>query len=76
MAATSLFLGAALAYLFGAFMARPLDAMSIAAANIGQGKPVEALSSPLHEANAVTQAMERGGNGAAAASGARPISDA
>jgi len=57
MAATSLFLGAALAYLFGAFMARPLDAMSIAAANIGQGKPVEALSSPLHEANAVTQAM-------------------
>ena len=57
MVVTSLMLGGALAYLFGAFMTRPLDAATAAATNIGQGKPVEPLQSPLQEANAVTNAM-------------------
>jgi two-component sensor histidine kinase len=57
MVVTALLLGGALAYLFGAFMARPLDAATAAAANIGQGGPVEPLQSPLQEANAVTNAM-------------------
>jgi two-component sensor histidine kinase len=57
MILTSLVLGGALAYLFGGFMARPLDAATAAAANIGLGKAVEPLQSPLQEANAVTNAM-------------------
>jgi two-component sensor histidine kinase len=54
---TALVLGAALAYLFGGFMARPLDAATIAAAAVGLGKPVEPLRSPLVEANALTAAL-------------------
>jgi two-component sensor histidine kinase len=57
MVVTALLLGGALAYLFGAFMARPLDAVALAAVEIGQGRPVEPLRSPLQEANAVTKAM-------------------
>jgi two-component sensor histidine kinase len=57
MIVTALVLGGALAYLFGGFMARPLDAATVAATNIGQGEPVEPLHSPLQEANAVTNAM-------------------
>ena len=50
-------LGAALAYVFGGFMARPLTAATSAAAAIGLGKEVEALHSPLLEANIVTTAL-------------------
>ena len=57
MLGTALALGAALAYLFGGFMARPLDAATSAAAAVGLGKPVEALRSPLVEANALTSAL-------------------
>src|SRR5262245_5890205 len=54
---TALALGAALAYLFGGFMTRPLDAASRAAAAVGLGKPIEPLQSPLVEANALTAAL-------------------
>jgi two-component sensor histidine kinase len=53
----ALVLGVALAYLFGGFMTRPLDAVTVAAANIGQGKLVELQKSPLREANAAIEAM-------------------
>ena len=43
MMGTALALGAVLAYLFGGFMARPLDAATTAAAAVGLGKPVEPL---------------------------------
>jgi two-component sensor histidine kinase len=46
-----------LAYLFGAFMARPLDAATTAAAAVGLGKQVEPLKSPLVEANILTATL-------------------
>ena len=57
MIATALVLGAALAYVFGSFMARPLAAAAHAAEIVGAGKKVEPLHSPLVEANTVTAAM-------------------
>jgi two-component sensor histidine kinase len=57
MVGTALALGAALAYVFGAFMARPLDAAATAAAAVGLGKRVEPLRSPLLEANTLTAAL-------------------
>jgi two-component sensor histidine kinase len=54
---TALALGAALAYLFGGLMARPLDAATAAAANVGLGKVIAPLNSPLAEANALTAAL-------------------
>jgi two-component sensor histidine kinase len=57
MIATSLVLGAALAYIFATFMARPLEAATTAAREIGLGKHVEPIKSPLVEANTVTEAL-------------------
>src|SRR5262245_31117850 len=57
MMGTALTLGAALAFMFGGFMTRPLDAASRAAAAVGLGKPIEPLNSPLQEANALTAAL-------------------
>jgi two-component sensor histidine kinase len=57
MIGTALVLGAALAYLFGGFMTRPLEAATVAAAAVGLGEPVVALRSPLAEANALTAAL-------------------
>ena len=57
MMGTALALGAALAYLFGGLMARPLDAATIAAAAVGLGKAIEPLRSPLVEANTLTAAL-------------------
>lgn len=57
MIATSLVLGAALAYVFATFMARPLEAATNAAREIGLGKHVEPIKSPLVEANTVIEAL-------------------
>jgi two-component sensor histidine kinase len=57
LAGTALALGLALAYIFGGFMARPLDAATTAAAAVGLGKHVEPLESPLAEANTLTAAL-------------------
>lgn len=57
MIGTAVALGAALAYLFGGLMTRPLEAATITAAAVGLGKPVEPLRSPLAEANALTEAL-------------------
>ena len=46
MIGTALALSAVLAYLFGGFMARPLDAATTAAAAVGLGKRVAPLRSP------------------------------
>ncbi len=54
---TAIGLGVALAYVFGGFMSRPLDAATVAAKGIGEGRLVEPLHSPLREANTVTKAM-------------------
>ena len=43
MVGTALALGVLLAYLFGAFMARPLDDATTAATAVGLGKPVDPL---------------------------------
>jgi two-component sensor histidine kinase len=57
MLGTALTLGAALAYMFGSFMARPLEAATRAAGAVGFGKPIEPLKSPLVEANTMTAAL-------------------
>ena len=57
MIATALGLGAALAYMFATFMARPLQAATIAAAAVGRGEHVAPLKSPLVEANALTSVL-------------------
>jgi two-component sensor histidine kinase len=54
MIATALGLGAALAYMFATFMARPLQAATTCAAAVGRGEDVAPLKSPLVEANALT----------------------
>ncbi len=54
---TAIALGLALAYVFGGLMTRPLQEATSAAANVGAGARVEALHSPLVEANALTQAL-------------------
>jgi two-component sensor histidine kinase len=51
---TALALGFALAYIFGGFMARPLDDATSAAEAVGAGNQVEPLRSPLVEANTLT----------------------
>jgi two-component sensor histidine kinase len=56
MIGTALVLGGVLAYLFGGFMARPLDAATTAAAAVGLGKQ-EPLKSPLVEANILTATL-------------------
>ena len=55
--ATGLGLGAILAFVFGAYMTRPLSAATAAAADLGRGKIVEHTPSSLHEANALTVAL-------------------
>jgi two-component sensor histidine kinase len=57
MLATTLALGLALAYVFGAFMARPITDATVAAAAVGSGKQVEPLQSPLQEANTLTAVL-------------------
>jgi two-component sensor histidine kinase len=57
MIGTALVLGGLLAYIFGSFMARPLDALAQAAEAVGASKPVAALHSPLVEANTATVAL-------------------
>jgi two-component sensor histidine kinase len=57
MIATALALGAALAYMFATFMARPLQSAAHAATALGRGEHVTALSSPLVEANTVSTAL-------------------
>lgn len=57
MIGTALVVGGLLAYIFGSFMARPLDALAQAAEAVGASKPVEPLHSPLVEANTATAAL-------------------
>jgi two-component sensor histidine kinase len=57
MIGTALALSAALAFLFSAFMARPLDAATAAASAVGQGKQVGPVRSPLVEANTLIAAL-------------------
>jgi two-component sensor histidine kinase len=57
MVATALALGAALALIFGSFMARPLSAATSAAEALGKSQPVEPLRSPLAEANILTSTL-------------------
>ncbi len=57
MIATALGLGAALAYMFATFMARPLQAATSSAAALGRGEDIAPLNSPLVEANAVTSVL-------------------
>ena len=57
MIGTALALGAALAYLFGGFMARPLTAATAAAEAVGRGEQVKPLRSPLVEANILTSSL-------------------
>jgi two-component sensor histidine kinase len=57
MIGTSLLLGAALAFIFATFMARPLERATRSAMAIGQGKHIEPVKSPLVEANTVIEAL-------------------
>lgn len=57
MMGAAIMLGGVLAYIFGGFMARPLDAATKAAAAVGQGAQVEPVRSPLREANTLTQTL-------------------
>ena len=57
MVGTALSLGFGLAYIFGGLMARPLDDATNAAEAVGAGNQVEALRSPLVEANTLTGAL-------------------
>jgi two-component sensor histidine kinase len=57
MLGIALALGFALAYIFGSFMARPITDATAAAANVGSGKLVEPLQSPLVEANTLTAVL-------------------
>lgn len=57
MIATALALGAALAYIFATFMARPLQSAAHAATALGRGEQITALNSPLVEANTVSTAL-------------------
>lgn len=54
---TALTLGAALAWIFASFMARPLTAATAAAEAVGKGEHVEPLFSPLAEANILTATL-------------------
>jgi hypothetical protein len=57
MLGTALALGLALAYIFGGFMARPITHATAAAADVGAGKLVAPLYSPLAEANTLTAVL-------------------
>jgi two-component sensor histidine kinase len=57
MIGVALALGAALAFLFGALMARPLTAAAAAAEAVGRGEQVAPLRSRLVEANILTAAL-------------------
>ena len=59
MVGTALALGAVLAYVFGSFMARPLDGPPPPPRRSGLGKQVKPLRSPLVEANTMTSCAER-----------------
>jgi two-component sensor histidine kinase len=56
---TGILVGLALAYLFGRFMTRPLDAATRAAAAVGEGKVIEPIRSSLFEANVLTDTLSR-----------------
>jgi two-component sensor histidine kinase len=62
MLATALALGGVLAYVFGAFMARPLDAAMSAADALGAGREVQPVLSPLMEANALVSRLSDASN--------------
>ena len=55
--ATSLGIGVALAFAFGAYITRPLKAATAVAADVGNGKIVDYNPSALQEANSLTQAL-------------------
>jgi two-component sensor histidine kinase len=57
MIGTALMVGAGLAYLFARLMTGPLEAATSAASAVGLGKSVQALTSPLAEANTLTAAL-------------------
>jgi two-component sensor histidine kinase len=57
MIGTALALGALLAYVFGGFMSGPLTAATASAADVGAGREVEPLRSPLVEANVLTATL-------------------
>ena len=57
MIGTSLVLGAMLAYIFATFMSRPLERAATSAMDIGLGKHIEPIKSPLAEANTVIEAL-------------------
>jgi len=57
MLGTALTLGLALAYIFAGFMARPITDATAAAVNVGAGKLVEPLHSPLAEANTLAAVL-------------------
>jgi two-component sensor histidine kinase len=54
---TAMTVGGVLAYIFGGFMARPLDAATAAAEAVGAGQLVQPLRSPLVEANQLTSTL-------------------
>ncbi len=54
---TGLGLGVALAFVFGAYITRPLSAATQAAADLGRGEIVDYTSVPLQEANTLTFAL-------------------
>jgi two-component sensor histidine kinase len=57
MIGTSVVLGAALAFVFATFMARPLERATTSAMAIGLGQHIEPIKSPLVEANTVIEAL-------------------
>jgi len=54
---TALALGLILAYMFGSFMTRPLEFATAAAEDVGRGKVITPVQSPLVEANTLVAAL-------------------
>lgn len=59
LASSALLIGGALAFIFARFMAQPLSRAAQAAVLLGRGQLIEHASSPLAEANALTNALSR-----------------